>query len=56
MPKTVRLEAISEDEKRELERVSRSRTAAQRHVERAQIILGWLDNNRQLRLSKWDVP
>ena len=42
MPKTVRLEAISEDEKRELERVSRSRTAAQRHVERAQIILGWL--------------
>ncbi len=42
MPKTVRLRAISEDEKRELERVSRSRTAAQRHVERAQIILGWL--------------
>ena len=42
MPKTVRLGAISEDEKRELERVSRSRTAAQRHVERAQIILGWL--------------
>ena len=42
MPKSVTLRAISEDEKRELERVSRSRTAAKRHVERAQIILGWL--------------
>jgi transposase len=42
MPKTVALRTVSEDEKRELERLSRSRTAAQRHVERAQIILGWL--------------
>lgn len=42
MPKSVTLRAISEHEKRELERVSRSRTAAKRQVERAQIILGWL--------------
>jgi transposase len=42
MPKPVKLRAVSADEKRELERVSRSRTAARRHVERAQIILGWL--------------
>jgi transposase len=42
MPKSVALRSVSDPEKRELERLSRSRTAAQRHVERAQIILGWL--------------
>ena len=42
MPKTVTLRSVSANEKRELERLSRSRTAAQRQVERAQIILGWL--------------
>lgn len=46
MPKSVTLRAVSEQEKRELERVSRSRTAAQRQVERAQIILGWLAGQR----------
>ncbi len=46
MPKTVRLGSVSENEKRELERLSRSRTAAQRQVERAQIILGWLAGQR----------
>ncbi|MBN8635500.1 MAG: helix-turn-helix domain containing protein [Anaerolineae bacterium] len=42
MPKVVTLRSVSESEKRELERLSRSRTAARRQVERAQIILGWL--------------
>lgn len=42
MAKAVKLRAVNEGEKRELERLSRSRTAAQRQVERAQIILGWL--------------
>jgi transposase len=42
MPKVVTLRPVNESEKRELERLSRSRTAAQRQVERAQIILGWL--------------
>ena len=46
MPKTVTLRSVSANEKRELERLSRSRTAAQRHVERAQIILGWLAGQR----------
>lgn len=42
MPKVVTLRAVNESEKRELERLSRSRTAAQRQVERAQIMLGWI--------------
>lgn len=42
MPQSVMLRAVSESEQQELERLSRSRTAARRHVERAQIILGWL--------------
>lgn len=46
MPKTVILRSVSANEKRELERLSRSRTAAQRQVERAQIILGWLAGQR----------
>ncbi len=46
MPKAVELRSVSDTEKRELERVSRSRTAPQRHVERAQIILGWLAEQR----------
>jgi transposase len=46
VPKSVSLGSVSESEKRELERVSRSRTAAQRQVERAQIILGWLAGQR----------
>ena len=43
MPKAVTLRPVSESEKEELERLRRSRTAARRQVERAQIILGWLD-------------
>lgn len=46
MPKSVSLRSVNESEKRELERLSRSRTAAQRHVERAHIILGWLAGQR----------
>jgi hypothetical protein len=46
MPKVVTLRPVNENEKRELERLSRSRTAAQRQVERAQIILGWLAGQR----------
>lgn len=42
MPKVVTLRPVNESEKWELERLSRSRTAARRQVERAQIILGWL--------------
>jgi transposase len=46
MPKSVALRSITEEEKRTLERVSRSRTAEQRQVERARIILGWLAGQR----------
>ena len=42
MPKSVTLRVVSESEQQELERLSRSRTAAQCKVERARIILGWL--------------
>jgi transposase len=42
MPKVVTLRSVNESEKRELERLSRSRMATRRQVERAQIILGWL--------------
>lgn len=42
MPKVVALRPVTDSEKQALERLSRSRTAAQRQVERAQIILGWL--------------
>jgi transposase len=42
MPKVVTLRPVNESEKRELERLCRSRTAARHQVERAQIILGWL--------------
>jgi transposase len=48
MPKTVALRPVSSREKRELERLNRSRTAAQRHVERAQIIRGWLAGQRPI--------
>lgn len=40
MAKPVQLRPVSEAEKRELERLSRSRTAEQWQVERARIILG----------------
>jgi hypothetical protein len=46
VPKSVSLRSVSESEKRELERLNRSRTAARRQVERAQIILGWLAGQR----------
>ena len=42
MAKRLKVRAISESEKQELERLSRSRTAPQRQVERAKIVLGWL--------------
>lgn len=46
MAKPVQLRPVSETEKRELECLSRSRTAEQRQVERARIILGWLAEQR----------
>src|SRR5215216_3971687 len=46
MPKQVQLRAVTESERKTLEHVSRSRTAQQRQVERAQIILGWLAQQR----------
>ena len=46
MPKAMQLRPVTEAEKKELERLSRSRTAPLRHVERAQIVLGWLDEQR----------
>ncbi len=46
MPKPVQLRPVTEAEEKELVRLSRSRTAAQRQVERAQIILGWLTGQR----------
>jgi transposase len=39
MPKRVELRPLSEEEQTELERLSRSRTAEQRLVERARIVL-----------------
>lgn len=42
MPKRVQVREVSEEEREQLERLSRSRTAPQRHVERARIILGLL--------------
>lgn len=42
MPKRVQVREVNEEEREQLERVSRSRTAPQRHVERARIILGLL--------------
>jgi transposase len=46
MPKQVQLRAVTEQERKTLEQLSRSRTAQQRQVERAQIILGWLAKQR----------
>jgi transposase len=46
MPKPVQLRPVTEAEEEELERLSRSRTAPQRQVERAQIMLGWLAEQR----------
>ena len=46
MPKPVQLRPVTETEKQELERLSRSRTAPLRHVERARIVLGWLGEQR----------
>jgi transposase len=42
MAKRIKLRSVSESEKKELERLSRSRTAPQRQVERAKIVTGWL--------------
>jgi len=39
MGKRLRLRELSEDERRALERVARSRTAPARQVERAQVVL-----------------
>jgi transposase len=43
MPKRVRLRPVTDEERTELERISRSRKAEQRQVERARIILGLAD-------------
>lgn len=42
MPKRVQVHEVSEEEREQLERMSRCRTAPQRHVEGARIILGLL--------------
>lgn len=52
MPKVMRMRPVSESEKRELERLSRSRTAARRQVERAQIMLGWLAGQAPTRIAE----
>lgn len=46
MTKTIQLRPVSEAEKQMLVRLSHSRTAPLRHVERAQIVLGWLGEQR----------
>lgn len=46
MSRRVQVREVSEEERAQLERVSRSRTAPQRHVERARIILGLLAGKR----------
>ena len=46
MPKRVTVRVMSSEERAVLERLSRSRTASQRQVERAQIILGLVQGRR----------
>ncbi len=46
MPKRVKVRAVSGEETQVLERLSRSRTASQRQVERARIIVGLLQGQR----------
>lgn len=46
MGRRVELRPVSGAEKDQLERLQRSRTAPHRHVERAQIILGWVAKQR----------
>lgn len=46
MGRRVELRPVSGAEKEQLERLQRSRTAPHRHVERAQIILGWVAKQR----------
>jgi len=52
MPKSVQLRPVTEAEKQTLERLSRSRTAEQRQVERARIILGLLAKQRPEAISQ----
>jgi transposase len=51
MPKQVQVREVSEEEHAQLERISRSRTVPQRHVERARIILGLLENKRVVEVA-----
>lgn len=46
MPKQFKLRELAAHEYESLERISRSRTAARREVERAQIIMGWVQGKR----------
>ncbi len=46
MPKRVTVRAVSAEEREVLERLSRSRTASQRQVERARIMVGLLQGQR----------
>jgi transposase len=52
MGKRIQLRKMSEEERQELERISRSRTVAQRKVERARIILGIVRGERTVKLAE----
>lgn len=52
MAKRIKLRAVKESEKQELERLSRSRTAPQRQVERAKIVLGWLAGKKAEEIAE----
>lgn len=46
MAKRIQLRPVTAKERQTLERLGRSRTAPQRQVERAQVVLGWLAGQR----------
>lgn len=52
MRRRIRLREMSDNEQQELERISRSRTAPQREVERARIILGVQRGERAVTLAE----
>lgn len=52
MPKKLQLREINENERQELQRISRSRTEAARRVERAKIILALGDKERVVTIAE----
>ena|SRR5579871_3026481 len=52
MPKRIEVREISREERQELERLSRSRTATKRHVERARIILAVPEGQRREEIAR----